>query len=98
MPNLASDVLGATITSDTSPSISDTYSVVAQNLISNIEHRSGIVKFGPIIDSSGSEASYKSCYRTDKTVNPDNTFTVGIDLGQTVLQHAIVIMADHTDK
>jgi len=68
-----------------------------QNLITNLDFRtSGDTNVAPIINASGTLASYKSCYRTSRTqMSAQNHLMVlTVDLKSSFFQHAVLFVGD----
>ena len=92
IPNLL-DKYPARITADTSHSLPG---YEAENLIRNLSSRSCGNDLQPLIDSYGHKATHKSCYRVSDVQLKDqgHILVLGVDLGVSVTQHAILIVED----
>ena len=93
-PNLlALTEITATITADTSPP--KTTDDAATNLLTNLDSRNGGNDLKPLIDLVGTEASYSSCFKVEQA--PSNLMVLGVDLGEPLFLHGILIAEDNRD-
>lgn len=100
VPNLLSTEKDRlSITADTSQDAGSDYR--ATNVITNLDSRTPCKKYsvadqvvrGPLVDAVGNYADYKSCFAStsNELESDDHKFVFGIDLGQTMFQHAIFL-------
>ena len=90
IPNLLQ--FGATVI-DGPPTL---VSYSSQNLIENLQSRSAGLDLKARLDDNGTLATYDTCMKTTKALmeSSNHIFVLGIDLGKTYMQHAILIVED----
>ena len=87
MPNL---VKKAKIISSYSP-IDPAYG--STNLITNLESRTAVWGLSPLIDAAGASATFKSCFRVDRSSITDK-YVFGLDHSYEKMQNSVLLVLD----